>query len=145
VPWAKQRSSDLLGTCDKDIALLAATRLGAEARELFLNLEKNESMTKPKLGFITLKGLTLPNGAKAENLRVDTGDHDKDAEVAKQLLGIDSVTSKFEKSKTSDDSVKLDDVAKRYRAEKFQEGSWRTKTAPEHEALHGVLVQILGK
>jgi len=90
-------------------------------------------MTKPKLGFITLEGLTLPNGAKAENLCIDTGDHDKDAEVAKQLLGIDSVTSK------------LDDVVKRYRAEKVQEGSWRTKTAAEHEALHGLLVQVLGK
>nr|WP_321466392.1 site-specific integrase [uncultured Desulfobulbus sp.] len=133
-----------LNTCDKKVALPLAMRLNVEVDKLFLNLEKNGPMAKQKLGLITINGLTLPSGAKAESVVVDTGDDEKDVEAAGKLLGIDSATSPPEKSTNLDDSAKLDEVAKKYRDEKVQEGSWRSKTAAEHEALHELLIQVLG-
>jgi nitrogen PTS system EIIA component len=43
-----------------------------------------------------------------------------------------------------EDSAKLARIAEKYRAEKIAEGSWRSKTAAEHEAVHELPIQIVG-
>lgn len=142
-----------LGTHDKRLALPAAMRLYCEVQQLFNQLDtgatmpttrrKKDSAAGSTLSKITLAEISLPGGGKARNVTIDTGDDVRDAEVAVKLLGgLPAPPAAVPAS--SGDSVKLAVAAKKYRAEKVAEGSWVDSTVAEHEALHGLLIQLLG-
>lgn len=144
-----------LGTCDKKVALPVAMRLNMEVDELFSRLEKGDMRTKPKgrkakpkddnfISKIVFNELTLPSGAKAKGIVIDTGNDAKDAAIAKELLGGIVGTAPAATPSPAVESAKLDKVAAKYRAEKMKEGSWREKTAADHEAVHSLLIQVLG-
>jgi integrase len=129
-------------------------RLNAEVDRLFSRLESGD-MQKPKgrkakqeddggfISKIVFDELVLPTGAKAKGVVIDTGDDAKDAAIAGQLLGSIADTKPATPSPAVD-AASLATVAKKYKAEKVTEGSWREKTAAEHEALYDLLIQIVG-
>ncbi|ADW18824.1 integrase family protein [Desulfobulbus propionicus DSM 2032] len=142
-----------LGTADKRVAIPVAYRLYSELQDYFEKLEKGEPMRKRKrpakkddsLQKIVFDELTLPSGAKAKGVVIDTGCDKKDAEVAGQLLGsIQSTAPTAISTAKESTGGKLLKVAEKYRAEKVTEGSWTQKTHDEHKALHELLSQILG-
>lgn len=138
-----------LRTADKRLAIPVAYRLYAELQDYFKRLEKGESMQKSKghkakpkddgfISKIVFDELTLPSGATAKGVTIDTGDDKKDVALAKELLGGIVATT------PAVDSVKLLKVAAKYRAEKVAEGSWTQKTHDEHQALHELLSLVTG-
>jgi len=142
-----------LRTADKRVAIPVAYRLYSELQDYFEKLEKGEPMRKRKrpakkddsLQKIVFDELTLPSGAKAKGVVIDTGCDKKDAEVAGQLLGsIQSTTPTAISTAKESTGGKLLKVAEKYRGEKVTEGSWTQKTHDEHKALHELLSQILG-
>jgi len=143
-----------LQTADKRVAIPVAMRLYVEVRELFSRLETGEPMRKPTKrkakqdegGFISkivFDELTLPSGATAKGITIDTGDDKKDAAIAKELLGGIVGTTPAATSPAIE-SGKLLKVAGKYRAEKVKEGSWTPKTHDEHQALHELISQVTG-
>lgn len=144
-----------LGVYDKRLALPVALRLYSELQQLFAKLDeganaKKERKSRPMdstFSKITFAEITLPGGGKAKNVVIDTGDDAKDAEVAAKLLGglpAAPAAAPGVAAGPAGDSTKLVLAAKKYRAEKVAETSWSEKTAMEHEALHGLLIQIVG-
>lgn len=145
-----------LRTADKRLAMSVAFRLYVELTDYFKQLEMGEPMrnaTKRKtkqgednfLSKIVIGEIVLPTGAKAKDVVIDTGDDAKDSAIAKELLGGLPGTSPVTVAPSpASTSAKLDKVASKYRAEKIMAKAWSEKTAAEHEALHALLVQILG-
>ena len=58
--------------------------------------------------------------------------------MASSVVIFGPATAKAPKEK----SEKLATVCKKYRQEKVKEGSWRPKTAAEHEATHELMLQV---
>ena len=134
-----------LRTYDKRIAVTIAARLYLEAQQLFSELDQGETMKRHNADIqrITIGEITTPSGITAKDVTIDTGDHDRDTELARKLIGGTSPTVNVPAPSTAD-SIKLADALKKYRAEKQREGSWADSTLVEHEALHHLLVQVIG-
>lgn len=162
--FGKREVKRSLKTRDKVVAMGIAMRLYCNLQQEYkriegglMNNKKSQAIATEDelnrlrteddfLSFITFDELDLPSGGKAKGVTIDTGDPDKDMAVARELLGQTPTSQQPVKQQTapSTDSIKLSDAAKKYRTEKLREGSWRKKTHDEHEALHGLLIQVLG-
>lgn len=106
----------------------------------------------PTIELITVP-MPGPNG-QVNNIEIDyNGDVEKEVAAAEKIIGSmahiranapwgDNPVK--QQAEPLADTIKLVDCAKKYCAEKLREGSWTNKTASEHEALHDLVVRILG-
>ena len=144
-----------LRTADKRVAIPIAFRLYAELQDYFKRLETGEPMQKSKgrkpkqensLSKIVIGEIVSPTGVTTKDVVIDTGDDQKDADIARMLGGIPGTApaTVAPSPASTSASAKLDKVAAKYRAEKIMAQAWSEKTAAEHEALHALLVQIVG-
>lgn len=137
-----------LKTYDKRAAVPVAMRLYAEVMQLFSELDQGETMKRHNADMqkIRIGEITTSNGTTAKNVTIDTGDHNRDEEIARKLIADigAAVPGVNVPAPPSGDSIKLADALKKYRDEKLREGSWADSTLQEHEALHHLLVQVIG-
>jgi integrase len=142
-----------LKTADKRIAFPLAMRYYSEIQAQIQKIE-GFMAKKPKKdsGFffekIDIAGLDVRKGT-AKSIVIDYGD-----DPAKELAALEKIRAMLGgavQAVTTPAPVvgggrsdKLSVLCKKYREEKLREGSWIAKTADSHEALHLLLISILG-
>lgn len=93
------------------------------------------------IGKVTFK--TKGADGKDIEVNVERDDPDEEERIARGILYGGGQSVQQQTQPVQEKTETINKVAKLYRKEKIAEGSWRKKTHGEHEALHGLLVQIL--
>ncbi len=108
-----------LRTYDKRIAVTIAARLYLEAQQLFSELDQGETMKRHTADMqkIRIGEITTSNGITAKNVTIDTGDHNRDEEIARKLIADIGATVPGVNvpAPPPGDSIKLADALKKYR------------------------------
>ena len=139
-----------LKTRDKNVALPLAMGFYSQLQAKFNEIGGVPAMSDDNYFYkVEIKEIKQPGGGKVRGVTIDTGDDSKDMEIATQIIQSASTAplqySPAKPSPVSDagiESEKLSVVCRKYREEMIKGGSWKTKTAEEHEATHNLMIQV---
>lgn len=135
-----------LATSDRKLALKLARACAVQFDELCEDLmakrrRKTNKQEKPlQVGLITILGLEMGDGKRAERVTIDYGgDHEREVAAANALI-----TSAASDTVAAGTGTTTSEVVKAYCDERIQSDGWTPKTTAENQAIFDLFVRIVG-